>query len=509
VRTEKLDGQRPKWRSVGKFRGWRSRYAVFLLCATVASTSHAQSFSTLFSFDGTNGTQPVASLVQGLDGNFYGTTESGGYVGGGFGPAGTVFKITPSGTLTTLYDFDDCETCVDGGSPEAGLVLATDGNFYGTTVGGGANGGASKGTVFQITPGGTLTTLYSFCAKTNCADGSGPAAGLVQATHGNFYGTTSGGGSNDTSCSGGCGTVFKITPSGTLTTLYSFCSQANCSDGTQPLAGLVQAADGSLYGTTRLGGASGYGTTFKMSRSGILTTLHSFDLNDGAFPYAELVQGADGNFYGTTNEAGLYSYGTVFKMTPAGAVAGSAFDGAEGAFPSAGVVQATDGNFYGTTSAGGSGSSQGCDPTPGCGTIFKVDPKGVLTTLYSFCIQTNCPDGNSPIGGLVQGTDGNFYGTTSTGGSGYNGTFFRLSVGLRPFVKTLPTSGKAGASVIILGTNLTGATGVSFNGTAAAFTVVSSSEITTSVPSGATSGTVQVTAPSVVLLSNVGFRVRP
>jgi uncharacterized repeat protein (TIGR03803 family) len=476
-----------------------------LLIVAAAIASPAQTLTTLANLEGTNESDPMGSLVQGFDGNFYGTTLFGGTLGGG----GTVFKITLSGTLTTLYSFCAYSDCLyEGDLPSAGLVLGTDGNFYGTTLGDGANG---RGTLFQITPSGNLTTLYNFCAKANCKDGGRPEGVLIQATDGNFYGTTSMGGTSSTSCSNfgdGCGTVFKITPRGVLTTLYSFCSQVGCADGTFPVAGLVQGSDGSLYGTTEQGGLNGFGTTFKISPSGKFTSLHSFDSSDGDFPSASLIRGSDRNFYGTTITGGSSTNGTIFKMTPGGAVATViSFEGANGADPYSALVQATDGYFYGTTSAGGSGSL--CNQTDGCGTVFRVNTKGNLTTLYSFCLQMYCPDGAAPTNGLVQGTDGNLYGMTNGDDTGSYGTVFRLSLGLSPFVKTLPTSGKVGATVIILGTNLTGSTTVSFDKIASAFTVVSSSEITTTVPAGATSGIVQVTTPGGTLSSNIAFRVTP
>ena len=417
--------------------------AVVLVSAGITTqVAQAQTFTTLYSFCSQgypicpDGDWLTAGLVQAFDGNFYGTTQFGGaYIYGGYG---TVFKITPSGKLTTLYSFSDC--CTDGYNPNAGLVQATNGNFYGTTLGIPANG---EGTVFKITPSGVLTTLYSFCSQSGCTDGGLPYAGLIQATDGNFYGTTYEGGTTTTDCSAGCGTVFKITPSGKLTTLHSF----NFTDGANPYAGLVQATNGSLYGTTYNGGAYKIGTVFKITPSGELTTLHSFEGSEGYGPYA-------------------------------------------------GLIQATDGNFYGTASLGGA---------YGDGTVFKITPSGKLTTLQSF----NGTDGYYLYAGLVQHTNGTFYGMTSLGGDYGDGTVFSLSVGLGPFVETLPTSGKVGAAVIILGSNLTGTTGVSFNGTAATFTVVSSTEIKTNVPNGATTGTVTVTTPGGALNSNVIFRVTP
>ena len=459
-------------------------------------SAQAQTFTVLHSFDGTDGSQVFTGLVQATDGNLYGTAAGGGANGGG-----TVFKITPSGTLTTLYSFCSQTNCTDGYFPAAGLVQATDGNFYGTTGYGGAIG---SGTVFKITPSGTLTTLYSFCSQVGCTDGENPAGALVQATDGNFYGTTPFGGAS-TDC---CGTVFKITPSGTLTTLYSFC--LTCTDGAEPNGGLVQATNGNLYGTTPYGGAHGAaGTVFKITTSGTLTTLYSFcsrsGCADGQYPYAALVQATDGSFYGTTYSGGASNDGTVFKTTPSGTLTTlynfcSRSGCADGQYPYAALVQATDGSFYGTTYSGGASND---------GTVFKTTPSGTLTTLYNFCSQSGCTDGAQPYAGLVLDTNGKFYGTTYSGGASNDGTVFGLSLGLGPFVETEPTSGKVGAAVKILGTNLTGATSVTFNGTPATFKVRSSSEIRTVVPEGATSGKVEVTTPFGTLRSNLPFRVRP
>ena len=415
-------------------RGVLVLMAVLVLAVITTQAAQAQTFTTLHSFEGTDGYEPLAGLIQATNGSFYGTTQGAGATDG------TVFKVTLSGTLTTLHSFDGA----DGDSPQfSALVQASDGNLYGTTNLGGAytclisgvNYGC--GTVFKITPGGTLTTLHSF----DGTDGEYPDAGLVQAIDGNLYGTTSGGGTN------GDGTVFKITPSGTLTTLYSFTDGA---DGGVPFAGLIQAADGNFYGTAGGFGASGYGTVFKITPTGTLTTLHSFDDAEGFYVLTALVQANDGNFYGTNYWGGANSVGTVFKITPG----------------------------------------------------------GTLTTLYNFCPQSGCTDGSSGVG-LVQDTNGTFYGTTASGGTDNDGTVFSLSVGLGPFVETRPTSGKVGAAVKILGSNLTGATSVTFNGTAATFTVVSKSEITTTVPTGATTGTVEVTVSGHTLKSNTKFRVTP
>jgi uncharacterized repeat protein (TIGR03803 family) len=488
----------------------------------------AQGFATLHAFDNTHGANPYAGLVQGTDGNLYGTTTNGGANGygtvfrippaaaqptaqGGPNAVGTVPIITQGEPFAMLHSFCSQSDCPDGANPYAGLVQDTNGNFYGITYYGGAN---REGTVFKITPSGTLTTLYSFCSQSECTDGDQPHAGLVQGTDGNLYGTTYYGGAN------GQGTVFKITPSGTLTTLYSFCSQSGCTDGDDPYAGLVQAADGNFYGTTVSGGANNDGTVFKITPSGTLTTLYSFcsqsGCTDGDQPYAGLVQGTDGNLYGTTYYGGAGAYesecpdsegcGTVFKITPGEPPTTlysfcSQSGCTDGAGPYAGLVQATDGNLYGTTYYGG--ASDACDG--GCGTVFKISRSGLLTTLHSF----DYTDGNEPYAGLVQDTNGNFYGTTSGAGAHGYGTVFSESVGLPPFVKTQPTSGMVGEAVKILGANLTGATGVIFHGHWAAFKVVSSSLITTTVPAGATTGPVEVVTPSRTLFSNMPFQVPP
>jgi len=477
------------------FGWWRIGCAVVLLSATAIIAS--QAFTTLVSFNVTDGSLPYyGSLVQGTDGNLYGTTATGGAFGD-VNSGGSVFKVTSSGALTTVYSFCAQASCADGETPEGGLALGTDGNFYGTTLNGGANG---SGTVFKLTPGGTLTTLYSFCSRTNCADGAQPIGGLVQATNGAFYGTThSGGASND-------GTVFKTTTGGTLTTLHSFVG----SDGANPYAGLIQGTDGNLYGTAFGGGANvNFGTVFKITAGGTLTTLYSFcsqaSCADGYEPIGALVQAGNGNFYGTTVFGGTNGNGTVFQITSAGKLSTlHSFAGAptEGFSPSGALVQGTNGIFYGTTQGGGANGTYG--------TLFSITSGGTLTTLYSFCSQTNCTDGANPYGGLVQATNGTFYGTTNIDGTnGPYGTVLSLGEGLGDFVETLPTSGKVGAAVIILGTSLTGATSVSFNGTAATFTVVSSTEITTTVPANATTGKVKVTTPRGALSSNARFRVTP
>jgi uncharacterized repeat protein (TIGR03803 family) len=489
---------------------WKTICLACALWAATAIASPAQTFTTLFSFNETDGASPMAPLIQATNGNLYGSTTvgasgDGGNCFGGLG-CGEVFEISPTGKLTTLYDFCAESNCDDGSYPVAGLTQATNGNFYGSTYygGGGVSCGVGCGTVFELTPAGKLTTFYAFCAQEFCPDGANPSGGLVQATNQNFYGTASSWGPEG-------GTFFELTPAGTLTTLYNFCTATFCDDGSGPTGTLVQVSNGSLYGITASGGHFSGGVVYEITTAGKPNTVYAFGSKphyaDGLNPSGSLIQATDGNFYGTTSRGGAYSNcgheepgcGTVFKVTSAGKLTtlysfcpqGNCVDGQA---PNGGVIQATDGNFYGTTVAGG---------TNGYGTVFKITPAGTLTTLHSF----DSTDGENPYGQLLQATNGKIYGTTSYGGPNGYGTVFSLSVGLGPFVATRPTAGAAGAKVVILGNNLAGTTSVTFNGTPTTFTVVSASEITATVPTGATTGPVVVTTPGGALTSNVRFRI--
>jgi uncharacterized repeat protein (TIGR03803 family) len=478
-----------------------------LLVLSLAMCAQAQTFTSLYSFcaDKTNcteGSGPAAPLVQGTDGNLYGETTFGGDNGscGSIG-CGTIFKITPQGNVTTVYSFCSSLPCTDGSGPDGGLVLASDGNFYGVTSGGGVH---NFGTVFRITPAGKLTTLHSF----DYTDGwEALGRGLTQAANGSFYGTTLFGGAY------GQGVAFEITASGTFTTLHSFYGTPGCPGCVAP-NGLTLGADGNLYGTTYAGGQTSdcsagetSGTFFQLTPAGALTTLHVFCAPTGYRPNSTLLPAPNGNFYGTSAAGGngnLVGDGTVYEITPTGSITSLYSFCLQTGCPDGktpiGLAMGTDGNFYGTTLLADADHK---------GTIYEITPAGQLTTLYSFTATNgNYLDGSSPIGPMLLHTSGTFYGLTDFGGKTGSGTIFSLATGLRPFVGTLPTSGAPGTNVIILGTNLQGATAVGFNGTAARFKVVSASEITTSVPGGATSGTVTVTTSGGKKLnSRVTFQV--
>jgi uncharacterized repeat protein (TIGR03803 family) len=345
---------------------------------TVFKIDSSGTLTTLYSFTGSGGASPYGALVQGSDGNFYGTTSAGGNSSG----SGTVFRMDSTGILKILYSFSG----PDGANPLAGLVQASDGYFYGTTSAGGAS---NDGTVFKISATGNLETLYSFSGS----DGANPHAALIQATDGYFYGTTPAGGTSNN------GTVFKVNSTGNLQTLYSF---TGGSDGASPSASMLQATDGYFYGTTASGGdtsctalfqsgsggpdINGCGTTFKIDSAGNFTLLHQFSGAEGGEPMGALTQGKDGDFYGTS-----YIGGNLSCEVEVGGVA-----------------------------------------TNGCGTVFQMDSAGHVNALYLF--GDSAGDGLNPLASLVLGSDGHFYGTTEFGGTGTQcpgsydcGTIFRLS----------------------------------------------------------------------------------
>jgi uncharacterized repeat protein (TIGR03803 family) len=358
-----------------------------------AASGQAAAYAVLHSFSGEDGAAPRSSLIQAADGNFYGTTAAGGTAN-----LGTVFRMAADGTVTVLHAFTGGPA--DGAEPLASLIQATDNRFYGTTNSGGI---ANLGTVFTMTVDGTLTVLHFFTGSPS--DGANPQASLVQATDGHFYGTTAEGGT------WGVGTAFTMTADGTLTTLHSF----SVSEGCYPRAPLIQATDGHFYGTTSAWGFFPFGgTAFTMTVDGAVTVLHYFtSLDDGAGP-GGLVQAADGSFYGTSG-GGFYHgrgwNGVIFRMTATGELTPLA-----STMAASQLVQAVDGNFYGT----------GAFPEVPLGqsSIFRMTPNGTMTLLYSFI---GGADGDGPKGGLIRATDGSLYGTASSGGASENGVVFRLT----------------------------------------------------------------------------------
>ena len=378
--------------------------------------------------------------------------------------------------------------------PPGPLVLGTDGNFYGVLGGGGKTSGycsliRSCGTVFKMTPAGTVTVLHSFSGS----DGSDPDW-LIEGSDGNFYGTTTvGGGAPRGFC--GCGTIFKLTPAGVFTTLHTFVQ----TDGSEP-NGIMQATDGNLYGTTHAGGVlnrlycqtRGCGTVFKITTGGVFTSLHSFQVNDGALPYQPPVQASNGTFYGTTFEGANGGDGTIFSITSQGKEKTFySFTGLSN-YLIVGLVAASDGNLYGTTESGG------CIDA---GFIYSVSQADVVSRVYD----GDCQETDGYSDALVQATGGKFYGAYT---NGVESVLYSLDIGLSPFITFVIPSGKAGQTVEILGQGFTGATGVIFNGVETVnFAVVSDTYMTAVVPTGATSGAVVVVAPGGALTSNPSFTI--
>jgi len=437
------------------------------------------------------------AITQGPNGHQFEAEATNGPDNCWSGPCGTINDVTGPLYFPIVHQF--CSSgpfCTDGVAPNAPLLLGVDNNLYGTATWGGngvCSSGIGCGTIYVMSPVSpyNFTVLYTFCLTSGCLDGAYPNGGLIQGPNYVLYGTTVAGGAHD------MGTVFAIQTSGgrmetPLTTLFSF----DGTNGSGPKGTLTLGSDGNLHGTTWGGGTYGKGTAFVITLNGDLVSAQSLGApKTGGNPNGGLAEASKGVFFGTASEGGVHAYGTVFKTSPTGKVTTVLnFDGKNGATPQAGLILATDGNLYGTSSAGGK---------YGLGTAFKITLTGKLTTLKSF----NGTDGANPTASLMQDTNGIFYGTTTMAGS--NGIpIFKLSAGLAPFVETLPTSGSEGTSVTILGTNLKGASSVSFNGTAAQFEVISASEISAIVPNGATSGTVQVVTPKGTLDSNEPFQVQ-
>lgn len=386
------------------------------------------SFSVLHTFSSSEGSVPYGSLLQGADGRFYGNTAMGGS-----NNLGTVYAVTAAGALTVLHHF----TGNDGASPAGPLVAAANGTLYGVTEFGGSN---DSGTVFSITPSGQFTLLYTFSAWVDGAnaDGIAPRGGLTLGSDGNFYGTTTRGGLND------AGTLFRITPAGVLTTLYSF-SAFNSSqpDGAMPTTPLVVGADGRFYGTTAVGGTHysgnlGPGTLFAVALDGTFSALHSFTTStDGSSP-SGLAPANGGGFYGATSSGGSNGSGTLFKATAQGDIttlynfsaatttAAGLQTNNEGAFPVSGVVAGNDGTLYGGTAFGGTGS----------GTLFSLAPDNTLTVLHQFSTLSNSAnsDGAVVLNAPIRASDGNLYGVTAWGGSNGVGVLYKLTMPALPTI---------------------------------------------------------------------------
>jgi uncharacterized repeat protein (TIGR03803 family) len=447
-----------------------------LSCAPSAYAQNQPSIQALFSFACDPNTKVCPdgkspnSLIQSADGNFYGTTTTSGT---GNLAAGTVFKITPSGQLHVIYTFvaDQNGKYPNGEFPNS-LVEGNDGFLYGTAYG----GAYGNGVVFKLSRTGTIQVLHSFCSPTNCVDGATPAH-LMLAADGNFYG-------DDES-----GVLFRIRPTGAFTVLYTL--SISRSEGPSSL-GMTQASDGNLYGTT-LGGGTLFTTLFRLTPAGQFTVLHTFRYP--SFPGGAPLQGSDGKLYGTwgggTFQSGLDGAGfTEYQLPRRFQV----------------VSQASDGNLW---------SPIFNDTDLPNGAVLTISTKGTL-------LQTTPFDGTNgaepwPYTPLVQASDGKLLGVTYAGGSVSqgevaNGVIFTLDAGLAApkaaIVSFNPSHGKVGTHVVIHGNHFVGATAVTFNGVSAAFHVLNTGNIRATVPPGATTGPIAVTNPGGTTVSSNQFTVR-
>jgi uncharacterized repeat protein (TIGR03803 family) len=406
--------------------------AALAACPGYVAGAMAYSLLRLGDFNGgADGATPLAGVIMDHAGSLYGTTSAGAK------DYGTIFKIPPRQALDTLYTFCSKSSCSDGASPHAGLIMDQSGSLYGTTNSGGAHDG---GTVFEFTSGGVERVLYSFCTTIvggYCGDGAFPVAGVIRDKAGNLYGTTTLGGTNDV------GVVFELsfdarTGNWTENVLYSFCpmgTASGCPDGKTPLAGVVMDAAGNLYGTTEFGGAHEQGTVFKVrpslkSESVVYSFCSQKNCGDGSEPNAGLIIDQTGHLYGTTEYGGNLLHcgnggGVAFEAGPS---AGTekvlhAFcsrttppsDG-DGSYPKASLFKDAAGDLYGTTTTGGAS---------GQGVVFRLIGR-TESVLYSFCSYSGCPE--FPVAGVIMDTAGNFYGTTSeeAGSSKPDGAVFEL-----------------------------------------------------------------------------------
>lgn len=481
-----------------------------LVLGTVDSAS-SQTFEVLvdFAVEWPMGYNPQAGVILGADGNYYGTTSDGGEWGGG-----TIYRVTPGGVHTPLFDF---RHVLHGNYPLAGVIQASDGHLYGAAFIGAdpVTGGATvQGTIFRFTLAGEYTILHRIAgfdpALLYYPEGYylldpdfGPQSGArLLEVDGYLFGVTSGGGQFDG------GTIFKITLAGAFSVVHHF--GQNPTDGGRPHGGLTTGNDGRLYGTTTIGGPAGRGTVYSIDADGSDFTMHAWFPGfgvDGQVPQGPLALGTDGNFYGTAAFGGAQGGGTVFRfnptdetltvlhhMTPEG-----------GTRPNAGLIQGSDGAFYGT-------ASRSTPDANFSGTLFRITPTGVFTRMLNFehpAVGNASAGSYGPGGKLLEVAPGTFIGTAPNGGPGGDGgVAFRFSLISAPTITGFsPTSGAIGSEVVITGTNLTGASAVAFNGTSATFIVDSATQLTATVPTGAISGTIEVTTPGGAATSATSFTV--
>ncbi len=477
-----------QWKHSGMAAVSLTMLAAVVILAGIARPAQAQTYTKLYDFGVVDPSQngPNGQLALGRDGNFYGTINS--IISG-------IYQITPQGEETMLWW---APTSPNGSVCYGGLTLGADGLLYGTCEMWNSYSG-NGGIIFKYDPSkgqNGFTILYSFpyCGTTWLP------SPLTLGTDGNLYGTTYGSGYCDT----GYGTFFRITPAGKFITPHAFQGQLG-NDAGEPTGALTLGPNGNFFGTSAVGGNSG-GTVYEITPNGKVTLLYKFSNTGPMDPIAGVVQGADGKGYGTTYEGGTYSEGAIFQLAGVNKINylhyfNQSVDHAE--FPSFPLTLGTDGSLYGPSLSfymGGYGYES----------LFKITTKGVYTDLYNLqpaACADGTPDGCMLSSPLALHPNGTFYGTTAQGGSAGRGVFYGLNTGFRPYIILQFPIGKIGRAIGIFGVGLTGATAVSFNGVAANFTVQSDTYLTTTVPTGATSGYVTVVTASGTLKSALKLAV--
>ena len=443
--------------------------SLFLFVLLAFQPSRAQTITDLLDFNGTNGANPFyGTLAQGRDGKLYGTTYYGGA-----NSAGTVYRLNPANNLySILHSFDG----TNGSYPGAGLTLASDGNFYGATLGGGSS---QFGVLYQLNPNGTYTVLHNFLGG---ADGGYPYGPPIEASDGNLYGTTSGDVNGDST------TIYEYTRSGQYNIIYTFDSATTGNI----VYGLMQGGDNLLYVTSNRGGLHGCGAISKITLTGIVKATHGFNCRSGGGdPLEPPIQATDGNYYGGTQSGGSFQ-GVLYRINASNFGENVIYDFPSAAIfePASGLVQASDGNLYGVTFGGQGGSH-----------LYSWSFTGGFTDLGAFPVTTESTQG------LLQNTNGLFYGTSWVYGPDNSGYIYSIDMGLSPFITFVRAQGKVGSTAQILGNGLTGTTSVTFNGVPASFAVVSDTYLTATVPTGATTGPVVVDTSTGALNSNKSFKV--
>ena len=395
IRKKTSERQHPK----NTMRNRKSVLIALVLTALAVPmpSMHAQTFKPLHQFNGAtaaDGTLPHGALLQDVAGNLYGTTLDGG------NGDGTIFRIDSAGKETTLFAF---QSPVSGSSPDSALILDQAGNLYGVAEEGPRGGGV----VYKLSPRGEQTILYAF-SRGSIHSPVVPAGGLFMDKAGSLFGTTVSGGI--ATCIGGCGTIFRLDPTGKLHVVYEF---TGASDGSLPFGPLVQDGRGNLYGVARTGGdlscsdplfpGSGCGTVFKLAKNRKLFTLHIFRGGfNGSIPQGGLTLDSRGSLYGTTLAGGRREHGTAFTISKSGAFTTlHRFAKKEGTAPNGSLVLDSAGNLYGTAQFNGRHN---------LGTVFQLNPFGQLTVLHSF---KGSLDGAVPAAGLIRDSAGHLFGTTT------------------------------------------------------------------------------------------------